>query len=273
MSIVDLNSLINSIIGIPTVIGKTGGITAAGAGIPHTPWYAAGIIGGGGAPTGGLNGVTFSGTGVTGQIAIPAANSPEITKVVRWSMTQAGGVGSIWLVDRMWGNVPVVTTTTAQAVTSPTWPARDASASTAGANVWLALECSSATGNGAPITNTTVSYTDSGGTSGRTATLASFPATAPSGTFVPFSYAAGVNGVRSVQSITLGTSYVSGQVHLVAYRMVCEIPVQTANIASILNFTALGLPTVWDNSVLQLVYWPTGTSISAVQGSISYAQG
>src|SRR5204863_863138 len=134
-----------------------------------------------------------------------------------------------------------VPTTTGQAVTSPTWPARDTSASTAGAGVYLSLECSAATGNGSPVTNTTVTYTNSAGTGSRTATLASFPATAPQGTWVPFSLAAGDVGVRSVQTITLGTSYVSGQVNLVAWRLLAEIPVPLANVATSLSWDQLGL--------------------------------
>jgi hypothetical protein len=272
MAITGVDSLITNLITYPQVIGKQGGLTAAAAGTPHTPWYASGIIGAGSAPTGGLNGATFTAP-VNGAIAVPSAVTGETTRLAGVDMTQVGGVGAVWIVDRLWGNVPVVTTTTAQAITSPTWPARDASASTAGAGVLFALECSSATGNGSPITNTTISYTNSAGTSGHTGAVPSFPATAPQGTFVPLSLSAGDIGGRSVQSITLGTSYVSGQVHLIAYRLIASIPVPTANIPTLLNYLQLRLPAVWDSSVLQLVYWPTGTSISAVQGSLTYAQG
>lgn len=271
MSITSVDSLVAALISSPTVVGKNS-TTAAAAGTPHTPWYSGGIIGGASAPTGGLNGATFTAP-VSGAISVPSAVTGETSRLAAVRMTQTAGIGNLWIVDRMWGDVPVVTTTTSQAITSPTWPARDTSASTSGAGVWLALECSSATGNGSPITNTTVSYTDSAGTSGRTATLSSFPATAPAGTFVPFSYAAGVNGVRSVQSVTLGTSYVSGAIHLIAYRLVAEIPLPTANVASLLDWDQLGLPAVWDGSVLQLVYWPTATSVGALSGSLTYAQG
>ena len=274
MSITSVDSLVASMIGTPTVIGKDA-TTAKAAGIPHTPWYGTGLIGAGAAPSGGLNGATFTATAgaFTGAIPMPPASVGETTRLERLSMVQAGNVGMAWLVDRQWGNVPVVTTTGAQAITSPAWVARDASASINGASVFLALECSSATGNGGNITNTTVSYTNSAGTSGRTATLASFPATAPQGTFVPFSLAAGDVGVRSVQSITLGTSYVSGQVHLVAFRWIADLALPVANIGNAADYTELGLPTIWDNSVLQLVYWPTGTAVGAVAGSLSYAQG
>lgn len=270
MTITDLNALIAGLIGTPTVIGKDA-TTAEAAGIPHTPWYAAGLIGAGAAPSGGLNGATLSGT-VNGAIAMPAAVSGRNSYLERALLVHAGNIGLIRLIDRMWGNVPVVTTTGAQAITSPTWPARDTAASTSGAGVFLALEASSTTGNGAPITNTTVSYTNSAGTAGRTATLASFPTTAAGGTHVPFSLQAGDIGVRSVQSITLGTSYGSGAIHLIAYRQIADLPVPAANTPTLLNFMDLGLPTIWDSSVLQLVYWPTSTACGAMSGSFTYAQ-
>lgn len=270
MAITSMDGLVASIIRSPTVIGKDAG-TAEAAGISHTSWYQTGLIGAGSAPTGGLNGATFTGP-VSGQISTPTAIAGQTSYLARLNLTQAGNIGAIWLVDKLWGNVPVVTTTTSQAITSPTWPARDTSASTNGAGIYLALECSSATTNGAPITNTTVSYTNSAGTSGRTATLASYPATAVVGTWVPLSLQAGDTGVRSVQSITLGTSYVSGAIHLVAWRFVADLATPTANVAAAANFTSLGLPVVWDSSVLQLVYWPTGTALGAIAGSCSFAQ-
>lgn len=270
MAISDLHTLVAGIIGPPTVIGKDSG-TAEAAGIPHTPWYQAGLIGAGAAPGSGLNGATFSGT-VSGQIPIPAAVSGKTSYLERAMLIHTGSIGLIRMVDRLWGNVPVVTTTTSQSITSPAWPSRDAAASTNGAGVFLALECSSATGNAGAITNTTVTYTNSSGTGSRTATLSSYPATAVAGTWVPLSLQAGDIGVRSVQSITLGTSYVSGAIHLMAFRVVADIPVPNTNVANSLNFMDLGLPAVWDSSVLQLVYYPTATSVGAVAGSITFAQ-
>lgn len=271
MAILTADALVAGIIGLPTVIGKDSATNEA-AGIPHTPWYQTGIIGAGAAPTGGLNGATFSGT-VTGAIATPAAVAGAQSYVERLSLVHTGGIGHIWLIDKLWGNVPVVTTTTGQAVTSPTWPARDTSASTNGAGVFLAVETSATTGNAGAITNTTVTYTNSAGTGSRTATLASFPITGLTGTWLPFSLQAGDVGVRSVQTVTLGTSYVSGQIHIVAFRLVCSLPVPLTNTGNDRSWANLGLPKVWDSSVLQLVYFPTGTSVGAVSGEITYAQG
>ncbi len=271
MTITDIQKLITGLIGTGTIIGKDSG-TAEAAGISHTPWYQTGLIGAGAAPTGGLNGATFSGT-VAGQIPVPAAVSGKTSAIAKMSLVQTGNIGVVWIVDRLWGNVPVVTTTTGQAVTSPTWPARDTAASTNGAGIFLALETSSATGNGSPITNTTVTYTNSSGTGSRTATMASYPATAVAGTWVPFSMQAGDIGVRSVQTVTLGTSYGSGAIHVIAFRLVAILELPNVNTGNRANFMDLGLPTVWDNSVLQMVYWPAGTALGSLAGSLTYAQG
>src|SRR6266498_966503 len=106
MTISTGDGLVAGIIGVPTIIGKDSASNEA-AGISHTPWYASGIIGAGAAPTGGLNGVTFSGT-VNGQIPIPAAAAGKQSYVERLSLVHTGGIGHIWVVDRLWGNVPVV---------------------------------------------------------------------------------------------------------------------------------------------------------------------
>lgn len=272
MTIASLDALISAMIGYPTDVLKDA-VTAEAAGIWHSTWLGTGTPGAGAAPAGGLNGATFSGT-VTGQIPIPAAVTNSQIYLARAEFSQAGNCGCIELDDWLWGNGSIVaTTTTNQAITSPAWPARDATASTNGAGVYPALFVSAATGNGGAITNTTLSYTNSAGTAGRTATLASFPATAVAGTFVPFSLQAGDLGVRSIQGLTLGTSYVSGTIHLIAYRLIARIPTPTANIGNDRDFAALGLPKVWDSSVLTMRYLPTGTAIGAVAGSLNFAQG
>lgn len=271
MAITDMNSIAAGIIGPSTLYGKDATSNEA-AGIGHTPWYGTGLIGAGAAPTGGLNGATFSGPVLAGQIPMPAAVTGKTTYLERWSAVHAGNVGGLWLIDRIWGNVPVVTTATSQAITSPAWPARDQTASTNGAGVFLALEVSATTGNAGAITNTTVGYTNSAGTAGRTATLASAPITALTGTWLMFALQAGDVGVRSVQSITLGTSYVSGTIHLTAFRFIADLPVPLASTGYANAFPGNGFPTIWDTSVLQLVYWPTSTAPGALAGSMTFCQ-
>lgn len=272
MAIANLDQLITGMIKYPRVYGKDA-ITAEAAGIPHTPWYTSGITGAGAAPGGALNGANFTGPALAGQIPMPAAVAGQLAYLARWSAVHAGGVGHLWLVDKLWGNVPVVTTVGAQAVVSPTWPARDNSGSTNGDGVLFALEVSATTGNAGAITNTTLTYTNSAGTAARTATLASAPITALTGTWLPFAMQAGDAGARSLQAVTLGTSYISGTLHIVAYRLIAELEVPTANVGAAKSFTGLNLPYVPDTSVLQLVYWPTSTTVGAVSGSLAFAQG
>jgi hypothetical protein len=124
----------------------------------------------------------------------------------------------------------VVTTTTAQTVNSVAFPARDLNGSANGEQVFVGILVATATTNGAAVTNTTMSYTNSAGTAGRTATISSFPATAVAGTFVPFQLAAGDSGVRSIQTVTLGTSYGGGAIHIVAYRSLAMVPNTVVNI-------------------------------------------
>ena len=121
-----------------------------------------------------------------------------------------------WLFDVLWVNTGVtVTTTTAQAITTPAFPARDLEGTANGLGFMVGILVTTATTNAGAITNTTMSYTNSDGTAGRTATIASFPATAVAGTVVWFQLAAGDKGVRSIQSVTLGTSYGGGAISLI----------------------------------------------------------
>lgn len=271
--VTSLDTLIAAFVPGLADIAKVSGSNLA-AGTWHSAWYLGGTPAAGAAPGGGLNGAVYSGT-VTGQIPIPALAAGKQIFLSRTEHTPigVGNIAAIEIVDRLWADVPVVTTTGGQAVVSPTWPARDANGATTGAKVKLAFEVSAALGNGAPITNTTVTYTNSSGTGGRTGTVASFPATASVGTWIPVTLAAGDDGVQSVQTITLGTSYVSGQLHLVAYRTIARIPLAGALVSVDRSAYQLDLPPVYDNSVLSMLYLPTSTSFGAVYGTHAYAQG
>lgn len=272
MTITSLDQLINGMIGYPIDIQKDP-VTIEAAGQWASTWFTTGVPGAGSAPVSGVNGAIYSGT-TNGQIPVPAAVSGAQSYLARAEFSQNGNIGTIAIDDWLWSNSGlVVTTTGAQAITTPAWPARDAVGSTNGAGVYAALLVSTATGNGAPVTNTTISYTNSAGTAGRTGTIASFPATAVQGCWVPFSLQAGDVGIRSIQSISLGTSYVSGAIHLVAFRLIARMPTPAANIGYDRDFAALGLPKVWDNSMPVMRYLGTATAGGSVAGSLTYAQG
>lgn len=142
------------------------------------------------------------------------------------------------LLDVVWYNTGLtVTTTTAQAIVSPAFGARDTNGSTNGEGLRIALYALTALGNAAAVANTTVNYTNSAGTAARTATFAASvgmqaPATPVIGTFMPFTLQAGDTGVRSIQGITLTTTYTSGTMMLIVYRPIALDGVAAANFPS-----------------------------------------
>lgn len=196
--------------------------------------------------TPGVNGVSTAcdvvGTAGTGGALSTGSHVLPDPSSGGWYLTRFGTNAAVantyQLVDLIWYNTGlVVTTTTNQAIVSTAWGARDVNGSTNGEGVGIALYALTALGNAAAVANTTVSYTNSAGTAGRTATFSGAvgfqaPATPVIGTWMPFMLQAGDTGVRSIQGITLGTTYTSGTMMLVAYRLIQVDGVSVANFPS-----------------------------------------
>ncbi len=269
MAITNLDGVIAGLQPVQPVLKSS--FTGQAAGAFFSSFYLAGLPGAAAAPSPGINGSTL--TSYTGQIPFPATGVGN-TYLASMDVTGTANVGGVLLCDRLWHNSgTVVTTTTAQAISIGILPARDQNGTTNGAGIQLAVEVTTATTNGAPVTNMTASYTNQSGTSGRTATVTSFPANAVAGTFVPFNLAAGDTGMRSIQSITLGTSLVSGAISLVMYRVIAAIPCPLDNATAGQDFAQLGLPLMYNNSVPWMVYMLTGTAGGQVVSTINYTQG
>lgn len=248
------------------------GATMEAIGQRHTFFYVGGSPGAATANATGIGGAAITtNTGVPTTGHFPFINSNS-TYLARMEAT-CSVTGRLTLCDRLWHNSGiVVTTTTAQTVTSAAWPARDADGATDGRGVMIALEVSTITGN-AGATAPSISYYDSNNGGPYTASIAAFPITAAVGTFQPFALAAGSVGVRSVASVTLTTSLVSGAVHLVAYREIASVNIAVANVGAMQDAIALGFPRLYNNSSLFLVWQPTATTACTPMGSITYAQG
>lgn len=246
-------------------------VTAEAAGQYHSTFYMAGRPGAATAPSPGLAGAAL--TSYAGQIPFPAAVGGESIYLSRFEVVQAANVGTVLLCDRLWHNSGIgITTTTAQTVNSVAFPARDKNGTTNGDGVMVGLEFSAASTNAA-VSNTTMSYTNEAGTSGRTATLPTTPASIAAGTILPFMLAAGDRGVRSIQSLTLGTTYTTGTARLVAYRQIAAIGTPLANVSVDKDAFALGMPIMYDNSVPWLMYLCSGTAVGIVDAQITYSQG
>jgi hypothetical protein len=183
-------------------------------------------------------------------------------------------VGQVELVDLLWINTgTVVTTTTAQTVNSVAFPARDLTGTTDGVGVQLAILVTTATTNAGAIANTTVNYTNSAGVAGRTGTVTSFPATAVIGTVVQVQLAAGDSGVRSVQTMTLGTSYVAGAISLIAYVPAATAPLVLANVPVTLNWSDLGMPRLYTGTCLLMHALGNATTAMTITGTYALNEG
>lgn len=249
------------------------GAAMEAAGVLHSHHAASGFPGAWTPGTPGLTGATLSNADGGCLPFTNAATGGIFLTGFTGSMSVAGG---IWLVDLLWyGSGLVLTTTTAQTVNSVALPARDLNGSTNGEGVAFGLLVTTATTNAGAVTNTTASYTDSDGNAGATATIASFPATAVAGTVVPFQLAAGDKGVRSIQSVTLGTSYApsgSPVVLIVAFRRIAYIPVPVANTGQSAMFDGNPGVRLFDGSCLHLWQLPTATTATTVQGVVTMAE-
>jgi len=249
------------------------GAAMEAAGVLHSHHAASGFPGAWAPGTPGLAGATMDNT-LGGCLPFTNASSGGVYLTgFTGTMNVAGG---IWLVDLLWyGSGLVLTTTTAQTVNSATFPARDLNGSTNGEGVQFGLLVTTATTNAGAVTNTTASYTDSDGNAGATATIASFPATAVAGTVVPFQLAAGDKGVRSIQSVTLGTSYQpsgSPVVLIVAFRRIAYVPVPLANTGQASMFASNPGVRLYDGSCLHVWQLPTATTATTVQGVVTMAE-
>lgn len=205
-------------------------------------WYCtakdAGFPGAWSPGTPGINGRVTDGTTAADNGCIPIKN-PSVGANYLTEIQMASSVNHAHLFfDCLWVNSGIaVTTTTAQAITTPSLPARDINGTTNGEGCMIGLLVTTANTNAAAIANTTISYTNSDGVAGRTATLSAIagsqiPATPVIGTIVWFNLAAGDKGVRSIQSITLGTSLAAGAVSLMIARDIAMIGTTIPNVSA-----------------------------------------
>jgi hypothetical protein len=220
-----------------------------------------------------LAGVALSSTlaQVNGQI--PFTNPVSGNTYLARLQAAASQSGTLLLCDRLWHNGGfTITSNTAQTVNSATWPARDADGTTNGNGVILGLEISASAGAAAPTI--TVSYTNQAGTGSRTATNSFATANSPAaGSFFPIGLQAGDTGVRSVQSLTLSVSWVSGTMNLVAYRVLAALELTGVFTPNAIDALTSGFPRLYDGSVPFFIFIPSTTTSSNISGHVVWTQG
>jgi len=225
--------------------------------------------------TPGVNGRVTNGTTVADIGCFPFTNAATGGIFLTGVDAIASSPQVYQIVDTVWVNTGlVVTTTTAQAIVTPAFPARDMEGTINGKGYQIGLLFTAAATNAAAINNSTVSYTNAQGTPGRTATLANaagrnIPATPVIGTLVWFQLQNGDDGVQSIQSITLGTSLVTGSISLLVAR-----PIQTTG--AVVSNTAVSAPGIsnpgirlYNGSCLHLTYLAVSTTAITAQVTLS----
>lgn len=239
------------------------------AGRPFSYFYSAGMPGPAAEPTPGMAGVALTTYG--GQIPF---NNPGTgnTYLARLQAQTSGAGGTLLLCDRLWHNSGIsITATTAQSVASVAFPARDLTGTVNGVGVMIGAEVTATTGAGTPTL--TLNYTNSSNVAARSGTNV-IPTAASTlvGTFFPIGLQAGDVGVKSVQSITLSATWTSGDIHLVAYRVLAALELDSLNASAIDALTG-GFAKLHNNTVPFLVFIPNSTVSTTVSGQVIYSQG
>lgn len=242
------------------------------AGRPWSLWAITGNPGAGSFDTT-LAGVALSSTSAQVNGQIPFTNPVSGNSYLARFQAGATIAGTLLLCDRLWHNGGfTITSATSQTVNSATFPARDLAGTTNGDGVLLGLEISAACGAAAPTI--TVGYTNQAGTSGKTATNSFATANSPAaGSFFPIGLAAGDTGVRSVQSLTLSVSWVSGTMNLVAYRVLAALELTGAFVPNAIDAITSGFPQLHNGSVPFLIFIPSTTTTSNISGQMIVTQG
>lgn len=242
------------------------------AGRPHSLLYLAGAPSAAATATGsvGVNGAAL--TSLVGQIDFINPPTGSNSYLAKFS-GQATIAGNLLLCDRLWhAGVQHATSNATGTFSSAAFPARDQNGLTDGVGILLGVEILLATGSGTPTIQ--VEYTNPSGTANRIgfntyATVAS----SAQGAFYPIGWQLGDNGVKSVQSIRLSATWTQGELRLVAYRILAQIELSGAFVPGAIDALTGGFPRLYDNTVPFLIFIPSTTTASNINGQVIYAQG
>lgn len=243
------------------------------AGYWYGSWKDAGFPGAWAPGTPGMAGRATDGTSATDAGCLPIKN-PSVGANYLTALEMGSGVNHTHLFyDVLWVQSGiVVTTTTAQTVNSVALPARDVNGTTNGEGCMIGLMVSAASTLAAVASNATISYTNSGGTAGRTATLSAIvgsqaPATPVIGTIVWFNLAAGDKGVQSIQSITLGTSWLTGTLNLFIARDIVQLGTTIPNVSASKMIKEPGVR-LYNNSCILHCILSSATTATFISGEL-----
>ena len=243
---------------------KVTGTTVAGA--YFATWLMAGKPGIAAAPSSGVAGdVPTDATAGAFPFTNPSGGDSTYLSNLAASATQSG---TLFLYDRLWHNSGLSpTTTTAQTVASVALTRPDAN----GADVEAWFEAYTAMGAGTGGTMT-ISYTDQDGNTGQTGTLTGMTASSVVGRTYQYSLAAGDSGVRAIASETHTATMNSGTYGLVMRRKIATLCLPVAGVATTLDPFDLGLPRIYDDAAIEVIYQAQTTTAATLNGFLLLVQ-
>lgn len=223
------------------------------------------------APTAaGSGGKTYSRTSET--TGFPRFNNPgggNTQYVGRLGLTMATA-GSLHLYDLLWACSGLVgNSASAQNITGfAGMPTRNSTG--AGCEIWVG--CSSAIG--ATAHNVTVSYTNSGGTSGRTTVSTAGIASMPANRMYQLPLQSGDDGVQSIASLTLSASSgTAGNLWLLILQRIASGGSAVPNVPAGQDFAQLGFPDIAADTTPIFVHQGSTTSSGIIMGNLSIVEG
>lgn len=224
-------------------------------------------------PNTGLTGGVYSSSSAIPQGFLYHTNPPSGNAYLARLIAASGQPCTLLLCDRLWDCEPAVNVTTAQTITSPTLPARDALGQTNGLGIQMGIEVVAAASATAAVIS--MSYTNSAAASGKTSTFIDLPTAAiPAiGRFFRIGLQAGDSGVQSVQTVTFSTAWTTGTIALVAYRVLAKLDIQVINVPNMIDVISGGFPRIYNGSCLFFIMIPSATTTSALSGVYVETQG
>jgi hypothetical protein len=239
-----------------------------------------------------LTNLNRAGAGYFGQMGVPTAAgsggqlyTKADTGFAKWNNPTGGNktylavmspapatIGTMLLYDLVWACSGFSgTVTTAQAVTGfPALTRPDVN------GTGLELFAHITTAIGATGTTFTVSYTNEASVAGHTTIAQNIGATGLNeiNRVIPVFPQAGDLGYKSIQSATLlATTGTAGNWGLLLAKRIAEIPMTLANAQPPLDFAALGLPEIQDNTAFLSILQASGTSSGIMTGGYRLVQG
>lgn len=197
--------------------------------------------------------------------AFPFTNPSSGNSYLARAAASLASVGSLILYDRLHHSGSY--TSVNGNINTTDMTAIDRGSDGAGVEVWAEINSALS----AVATTITITYTNQDGTAGRTGSV-TLPASAITRRMFPFALQSGDTGVRSIENIA-GSAAPTGTFNIVMLRSLAEIAVSLAGVAGKANFVELGMPRIYNDACIAMMYVANTTTSGQIKGSFKMAQG